>query len=1220
MSADLLPAYAELHCLSNFSFLRGASHPEELVERAHAQGYAALALTDECSVAGAVRAHLAARELGVRLVMGSEFTLVDGTKLVLLAPSRCTYGDLCQLITRGRRNAKKGQYTLTREDVATLASRCLALWVPALDLRTSDLPLSDAHWFAGVFPGRAWIAVELFTAAGDAARLARLQALAVASSLPLVASGDAHMHVRARRALQDTLTAIRLRTPVAQCGYALHPNGERHLRSRGRLATIYPAELLAESVAIAQRCEFSLDELRYEYPQEIVPAGETPTSWLRKLTELGLMRRYGPSPQPSPRLRGEGAGNTAGSHQAGNAVSSASADRLNATSQADARADASIPSNACAGASIPSPRLRGEGQGEGLNEPLLRGEHAFRCTTAPQEVRVLIEHELALIAELRYEPYFLTVHDIVDFARSREILCQGRGSAANSAVCYALGITEVDPSRMSMLFERFISKERNEPPDIDVDFEHQRREDVMQYVYGKYGRDRAALAATLITYRPKSAVRDVGKALGLDLAQVDRLAGIFAWWDGRAIPAQRVREAGFDPDNAVIHRLIALAGKLIGFPRHLSQHVGGFVIARGLLERMVPVENAAMQDRTVIQWDKDDLDALGLLKVDCLALGMLSAIRRALEMIGRGVGGESAAKLDTSAVPAKFVAATIDQSRERAGKGERDSKWVCAPLDGNSSSTPLRMQDIPAEDAEVYAMIQRADTIGVFQIESRAQMSMLPRLRPACFYDLVIEVAIVRPGPIQGGMVHPYLRRRQGLEPVTYPSEAVKAVLERTLGVPIFQEQVMQLAIVAAGFTPGEADRLRRSMAAWRRKGGLEKFEQRLIDGMGARGYSEEFARQIYQQILGFGEYGFPESHSASFALLVYVSCWLKRYHPAAFTAALLNSQPMGFYAPAQLVGDARRHGVPVLPVDVTVSDWDCTLERQSRDEGSGIGHEGAADRETTLNAMRGFDQLDIESRWPTVADPQPRASCAAPESWGAAGPALRLGLRMINGLTEAGAQRIMNARSARAFASVADLAHRAQLDRRDLQALADGDALRALSGHRHDAVWDITGVERLPQMLAGSEFAEERPTLPSPTEGQDIIADYRRLRLTLRRHPLALLRKQLQHRRISTAADVANMPHGRLARTAGIVIGRQRPDTASGVVFVTLEDETGPINIIVWRDVGDRQRRELLGARLMAVYGKVEREGSVVHIVAGRLVDMTPLLGELPTRSRDFH
>jgi error-prone DNA polymerase len=1058
----MLPAYAELHCLSNFSFLRGASHSEELVERAVALGYAAVAITDECSVSGAVRAHLAAKEAGLPLVIGSEFTLVDGMKLVLLTTDRASYGNLTQLITRGRRQAKKGAYVLSRDDVAAFAAGLLALWIPREAQTRKREPidaetLATAHWLAATFSDRAWIAVELFAGAGDRVRLARCAELAKVSGLPQVAAGDVHMHVRARRALQDTVTAIRLKKPLSECGYALHPNGERHLRSRARLATIYPPALLAETVAIAQRCTFSLDELRYEYPEEIVPPGETPASYLRKLTEDGLARRYSPE--------------------------------------------------------------------------------GYCCPHVPPDVRDLIEHELALIAELHYEPYFLTVHDIVAFARSKEILCQGRGSAANSAVCYALGITEVDPSRMSMLFERFISKERNEPPDIDVDFEHQRREEVMQYVYGKYGRDRAALAATLITYRPKSAVRDVGKALGLDLAQVDRLAGVFAWWDGREVKDIRIREAGFAPDNPVIVRLVALTNELMGFPRHLSQHVGGFVIARDLLERMVPVENAAMDKRTVIQWDKDDLDALGLLKVDCLALGMLSAIRRCLDMVSRFRG------------------------------------------------TTLTMQSIPAEDPEVYAMCQRADTIGVFQIESRAQQSMLPRLKPACFYDLVIEVAIVRPGPIQGGMVHPYLKRRQGLEPVTYPSDAVKGVLERTLGVPIFQEQVMQLAIVAAGFTPGEADHLRRSMAAWRRKGGLEQFEQRLIDGMGSRGLSETFARQIYQQILGFGEYGFPESHSASFALLVYVSAWLKRYEPAAFCGALLNSLPMGFYGPSQLVQDARRHGVEVRPVDVTVSEWDCTLEMRS---------------ETTFRATEAIPRSAREKSSLT--------------------PHLRLGLRMIAGLSEAGAKRIVAARRLRAFDSVVDLAHRAALDKRDLTCLADADALAALAGHRHGAVWDVAGVERLPPLFADGTFDETDPELPTPTEGQDIVADYRTLSLTLRRHPLSLLREQLRRRRLLTAAEIAHAPHGRIVRTAGIVIGRQRPDTASGVVFVTLEDETGATNVIVWRDLGDRQRRELLGSKLLAVYGNVEREGRVVHVLAGRLVDLSPLLGRLATKSRDFH
>ncbi|MDQ6620594.1 MAG: error-prone DNA polymerase [Pseudomonadota bacterium] len=1048
----LLP-YAELHCLSNFSFLRGASHPEELVERAHALGYGALALTDECSVSGVVRAHLAARECKLPLIIGSEVKLDDGMKLVLLATDRESYGDVCQLITRGRRNAQKGSYRLTRADVTQHARGLLALWLPTWG-PDDEARVAEGRWVASTFTGRAWLAAGLFARAQDEKLVSRLAALGVATELPIVATGDVHMHVRARRALQDTMTAIRLGKPLSQCGYALFPNGERFLRSRGRLGALYPPEWLARSVEIAKRCTFSLDSLRYEYPEEIVPAGATPASHLRALVESGLARRFG-----------------------------------------------------CA-------------------------------ENVGTDVRALIEHELALINELRYEPYFLTVHDIVDFARSESILCQGRGSAANSAVCYALGITEVDPSRMSMLFERFISRERNEPPDIDVDFEHERREEVMQYVYRKYGRDRAALAATLVTYRPKSAVRDIGKALGLDLAQVERLSGVMAWWEGRQVAAERIREAGFDPDNPVILRLSALANELMGFPRHLSQHVGGFVIARGLLERMVPVENAAMEDRTIIQWDKDDLDTLGLLKVDCLALGMLTAIRKALDLVSTHRG------------------------------------------------TPIRMQDIPAEDPAVYAMARNADTVGVFQIESRAQQAMLPRLKPTCFYDLVIEVAIVRPGPIQGGMIHPYLRRRQGLEPVTYPSNEVKSVLERTMGVPIFQEQVMQLAIVAAGFTPGEADQLRRSMAAWRRRGGLEKFEPRLIEGMRARGYGEQFARQVCQQIQGFGEYGFPESHSASFALLVYVSAWLKCHEPAAFCAALLNSQPMGFYAPAQLVGDARRHDVEVRAIDVTMSDWDCTLEAGG-----------------CVKPLHPGDHGDARPNRP----PHPA-------------PALRLGLRLISGLSQKGAGRIMHARQAKPFCSVADLALRARLDKRDLDHLAAADALHSLAGHRHGAVWDVAGVERLPALLDGSRFDESVPTLSTPSEGQDIAADYRTIGLTLKRHPLALLRHRLERQRIIDARTLGQAPHGRLVRVAGLVIGRQRPDTASGVIFVTLEDETGAINVIVWRDLSDRQRRELLGSRLMGVYGTVERDGAVVHVIAGRLLDLSPLLGGLEVRSRDFH
>jgi len=1025
---SVLPAYAELHCVSNFSFLRGASHPEELVDRAHALGYSALALTDECSLAGVVRAHGAARECGLPLIIGSEIQLAGGPRLVLLAADREGYGNLSELITRGRRRGIKGRYLLQAQDLEPGLPGCLVLLLPG-----AAPDAAQARWLAERFPGRAWIAVELLCGPNDRARLAALRALGAASALPLAAAGDVHMHVRSRRRLQDTLTAIRLGRPLAQCGQALYPNAERHLRLRLRLANLYPRELLEETLRIAARCSFSLDCLRYEYPEEIAPPGTTPAGHLRMLTEAGLARRF----------------------PAG----------------------------------------------------------------VPDKVRALIEHELALIAELGYEPYFLTVHDIVRYARERGILCQGRGSAANSAVCYALGITEVDPARMSMLFERFVSRERNEPPDIDVDFEHQRREEVIQYIYAKYGRERAALAATVIRYRPKSAIRDCGKALGLELAQVERLARSLAWWDRRQNLPERLAEAGFDPANPTIRRLLALVNALLGFPRHLSQHVGGFVIARGLLSRLVPIENAAMPERSVIQWDKDDLDALGLLKVDVLALGMLSAIKRALALISEQRGAAFA------------------------------------------------MNDVPAEDPAVYAMIQQADTVGVFQIESRAQMSMLPRLKPADFYDLVIEVAIVRPGPIQGGMVHPYLRRRQGLEPVDYPSDAVREVLERTLGIPIFQEQVMQLAVVAAGFTPGEADRLRRSMAAWKRKGGLEHFQQRLIQGMGERGYAREFAERIYQQILGFGEYGFPESHSASFALLVYVSAWLKRHHPAAFLAALLNSQPMGFYAPAQLVQDARRHDVEVRPVDALASDWECTLE--------------------------------------------PCAETA---------PAVRLGLAMVKGLSEAGAMRIVAARAQGAFASVEELMRRAQLERCELKCLAASGALERIAGHRRRAYWQVAGVDSARHLLAAAPVHETEPLLAAPSEGDGLVADYRSLGLTLGRHPLALLRPRLARMRLAAAEDIRRLPHGSAARAAGIVIGRQRPDTASGVVFVTLEDETGCVNVIVWRDLGERQRRELLGAQLMAVYGSVEREGAVVHVIARRLADHSGLLGRLATRSRDFH
>jgi error-prone DNA polymerase len=714
------------------------------------------------------------------------------------------------------------------------------------------------------------------------------------------------------------------------------------------------------------------------------------------------------------------------------------------------------------------------------------------------------------------------VQDIVAHARALNILCQGRGSAANSVVCYCLGVTAVDPDRASLLMERFISRERDEPPDIDIDFEHERREEVIQYVYRKYGRERTALAATVITYRPRSALRDLGKAFGLDEESVARLSSTVQWWDGPVVDPARVREAGFDPDDPLFHRILALASELVGMPRHLSQHVGGFVIAEGLLEELVPIENAAMPERTVVQWDKDDLDALGLIKVDLLALGMLTALRKAFALV-----------------------------REFRGR-------------------PVALGDA-RDDPRVYEMISRADTVGVFQIESRAQMAMLPRLKPACYYDLVIEVAIVRPGPIQGDMVHPYLRRREGSEPIVYPTSEVRKVLERTLGVPIFQEQVMQLAMVAAGFTPGEADALRRAMAAWKRKGGLEPFEKKLTEGMRERGYPEEFAKRIFQQVMGFGEYGFPESHAASFALIAYDTAWLKCHEPAAFTCALLNSQPMGFYAPAQLVRDAHEHGVEVRPVRIESSDYDCTLER--RDDGE---------------------------------------------------PALRLGLRLVKSLSEAGARRLVEARRERPFESIQDLAVRAALDRGDLEALAAAGAFAASSGNRHLAFWEVAGFEKpaplAPRSSRAADLEEGRPLLTAPTEGQGIVADYRSTGLTLGRHPMALLRERLARSRIASAADLQRLPHGAQVRIAGIVLLRQRPSSASGVNFLTIEDETGHVNLIVWANVADEQRRPLVESRLLEVHGTLQRQGLVTHVVARRLIDRSRLLGGLSTHSRDYH
>jgi error-prone DNA polymerase len=977
-------------------------------------------------------------------------------RLVLLARTRRGYGNLSHWITVARRRAPKGAYLAHPGDVegrvpdapflAGLPD-CLALLVPDAS-QSFETVLDHAMWLRDWFgPERAAIALELLLRPGDDGLRSQVRRVAGLTGLRIVAAGDVLMHLRSRKALQDTLSATRLKRPVAACGVALEPNAEQHLRSRARLARLYEPEWLENTLALALSCSFSLGELKYEYPQELVPPGQTPTSHLRALVEAGLPGRF-----PAARFSAE------------------------------------------------------------------------EITTHRRQ----IEHELALIRELAYEAYFLTVADIVRWAREQGILCQGRGSAANSLVCYCLGVTEVEPKEAKLLFERFISAERREPPDIDIDFEHQRREEVIQYIYRKYGRHRAALTAVVISYRPRSALRDAGRALGIDEQRIAAVAKGQHWFDGRGIAGERLRENGFDPESPVVRQWVALTHQLIGFPRHLSQHPGGFVIARDQIEQLVPVENASMAGRSVVQWDKDDLDALGLIKVDILALGMLSALRRALELIGR------------------------------------KSK-------GSNPAPSFTMQDIPKGDEATYDMICAADTVGVFQIESRAQMSMLPRLQPRCYYDLVVEVAIVRPGPIQGGMVHPYLKNRKLKDDeIDYPL-ALRPALQRTKGVPIFQEQVMQIAIIAADFTPGEADALRRAMAAWKRKGGLGPFHDRLVGRMVEKGYEREYAQSIFRQMEGFGEYGFPESHAAGFAQLVYASSWIKCHHPDAFLAALLNSQPLGFYAPAQLVRDAREHGVEVLPVDVGVSEVPSVLEGLSEPVGKRL-------------------------------------------------MPVRLGLDRVGGLALDAARRIVEARAAGPFASVEDLARRAALDAQALQSLAQADALRGLTGHRHQAAWAVAGVDTRPTaMLRDTRVHEAAATLAPPSEVQTMLADYRALGLTLNRHPVALLREALSRFRVQPAAVLKTYPHGRLARASGLVTHRQRPETAKGTTFVTLEDETGAVNVIVWPRVFEAHRRELLGTQLLTVYGQWQREGGVMHLVAMKLIDHSPLFAGLVARSRDF-
>jgi error-prone DNA polymerase len=1086
-----LPGYAELHCLTNFSFQRGASTPEELVERAYQLGYAALAITDECSVAGVVRAHVSLRELPAkldihdgehpeeppiprnpdfRLLFGSEFRF-ERFRLVVIANDTEGWGNLCEFITAARTTElPKGEYRVSWEDsdVASL-QHCQVLFVPhrpsggVIDVATLHDDLMAAK---SLYDGNLWLAVEMLNELDDDLWFVTLVEAGERAGVPLVAAGDVHMHARARKPLQDVLTAVREGRAVAECGFALQSNAERHLRQRVRLAGLYTGEMLANTLRVAERCRFDPEVIRetYKYPLESVGNGETPAQTLVRKTWEGARQRY----------------------------------------------PAGI----------------------------------------PEMVSRLLERELQLILDLEYEMFFLTVEDIVRFARSQDILCQGRGSSANSAVCYCLGITSINPAKGHLLFERFLSRHRREPPDIDVDFEHQRREEVIQYIYEKYGRERAAIAAVVICYRSRSALRDVGKALGIDARLVDEFAKDHYWFDetvlGEQLQAAALR-AEVQEDPLKLQQWIDLTCELKGFPRHLSQHVGGFVLTHTRLTRLVPVEKASMKDRSVIQWEKDDLEAMGMLKVDVLALGMLSAIRRGLELMNRWRG------------------------------------------------TTLQMHQIPNDDAEVFDMICDADTIGVFQIESRAQMSMLPRLKPRTYEDLVIEVAIVRPGPIQGGMVHPYLKQRERVRkglPIHYENDELRPALERTLGVPIFQEQVMQIAMIAAEFTADEADQLRRAMAAWKRKGGLGKFHDKLVSGMLRKGYKAAFAESIFKQILGFGDYGFPESHAASFALLVTVSSWLKRHEPACFLAALLDSQPMGFYSPSQLVQDARRHGVEVRPVDVTASEFDSSLEARAPD----APHMPAGTDARYAGRLGNTGQ-----------------------------PAVRLGLGRVASLSKAGAERLLAARAQSPFTSTEDLALRAELDARDMAALAAADALMSLSGHRRQQVWDATAQRRAPALLKGVPIHEPTLQLPAAPEGEEILGDYVSLGLTLRRHPLALLRSRLARMSLMSAEQLRSLPSGQTVRACGIVKGRQRPQTAKGTIFVTLEDETGNVNVIVWSHVIEAWREPLLKSTLLAVQGTWQRDedgGQVQHVVATGFKDLTPLLGRLAesNRSRDFH
>lgn len=1025
--------YAQLFTTTNFTFLTGASNPAEYVEQAADLGYDAIAITDECSLAGVVKAFVAAEELGIKLLIGSRFTLSNGMSLIAIAPSRAAYAELSGFITLARRRAIKGSYEAHFEDLRFRLRSCLVIWLASKDYSLARQHASELN---KAFHHRLWIGINHQLISGEHEIFAHWQALGEANNIPLVACGEALMHSAERKPLQDTLTAIKHNTPLSNMGTRLQLNGEAYLKNLFQLEQLYPQSLLDETCVMADLCHFSMMELRYQYPREVVPEGITPINHLRHLVNEGKRERWPQGIEPW--------------------------------------------------------------------------------------IDELLEKELSLIEELEYEYYFLTVHDIVRFARSQKLLCQGRGSAANSAVCYCLFITEIAPGQIGVLFERFISRERDEPPDIDVDFEHQRREEVIQYIYQKYGRERAAIAATVTTYRTKSAIRDVGKALGMEESLVSHLSSNVAWWDKLEDLQDRVAQMGLDVNSNLLHHFFNLVQQIYGFPRHLSQHTGGFVISESRLSDLVPLENAAMPERTIIQWDKDDIESMRLLKVDILALGMLSALRRSVELIR-----------------------TYDP-------------------------TIQTLQDIPREDPATYEMLCRGDSVGVFQIESRAQMAMLPRLQPRCFYDLVIEIAIVRPGPIQGDMVHPYLRRRAGQEAISFPSKAIKHVLMPTLGVPIFQEQVMRLSMVAAGFTGGEADSLRRAITNWGKNSKLLTFEHKFKQGLLNNGYTQMFADNLFEQVKGFGGYGFPESHSASFAILCYLSSWIKRHHPAAFYCALLNSQPMGFYSPSQLIQDARRHGIIVKPVNINRSQFENSLEQSEQG------------------------------------------------SWG-----IRLGFISVNHLNQSEAKHIETTRVDKPFKSIADVKLRSRLSDASIEHLASADAFREIAGNRYIARWNAAAIKPINDLF-DEDDAQDKLVMPTPSLEQNVLDDYRSIGLTLRKHPMALLRNQYPFNKCKRFTDLASMRHKSFVRVAGIVTGKQRPGTAGGVMFISLEDETGTINVVVWTRTQEQFRNEILTGTLLLITGtveilKVNVATPIVHVIAGNIRDHSSKLQDLELRPRSF-